>query len=69
MQQAIIGFRQDERGDWIADLACGHSQHMRHKPPFIERPWVVVATQRRARLGMLIACRLCDEAPAGRSGG
>ena len=29
MQQAIIGFHVDEENDWVADLACGHGQHMR----------------------------------------
>lgn len=35
MQQAIIGFHQDEKGDWVARLACRHQQHMRHNPPWI----------------------------------
>ncbi|WMC11937.1 DUF3565 domain-containing protein [Oceanimonas pelagia] len=23
MQQAMVGFQQDEQGDWVARLACG----------------------------------------------
>lgn len=34
MQQSIIGYHQDEHGDWVADLACGHGQHVRHHPRF-----------------------------------
>ena len=33
MQQAILGFHLDEENDWVADLACGHGQHVRHNPP------------------------------------
>lgn len=31
-QQPIVGFHQDEEGDWVASLACGHNQHVRHNP-------------------------------------
>ena len=37
MQQAIIGFHLDEENDWVADLACGHGQHVRHNPPWQKR--------------------------------
>ena len=33
MQQAIIGFHLDEEQHWVAELACGHGQHVRHTPP------------------------------------
>ncbi len=33
--RTITGFRLDEEGDWVADLACLHSQHMRHNPPMV----------------------------------
>jgi hypothetical protein len=33
-EQPIIAFHQDEQGDWVADLACGHGQHVRHRPPW-----------------------------------
>jgi len=35
------GFHQDEDSDWVAALECGHSQHVRHDPPWMERPWVL----------------------------
>ena len=59
MQRAIIGFHRDEHGDWVADLECGHAQHVRHKPPFIERPWVTTAAGRQAHIGKRLVCVLC----------
>ncbi|HEX5637908.1 MAG TPA: DUF3565 domain-containing protein [Gammaproteobacteria bacterium] len=64
MQQRIIGFHQDEEGHWVAELACGHNQHVRHIPPWINRPWVVSAAGRAGMLGVELACKLCDEPPA-----
>ena len=61
MDRAIVGFRQDEGGTWIADLACGHSQHIRHSPPFKLAPWVLDDSERNARIGQDIECRLCDQ--------
>ena len=60
-QQAIVGFHQDERCDWVADLACGHTQHVRHRPPWELRPWVTTEDGRRAHLGLVLQCKKCDE--------
>jgi hypothetical protein len=60
-EQAIIGFHQDELGDWVADLECGHGQHVRHRPPWEMRPWVVTEEGRRAHLGKVLRCVRCDE--------
>jgi hypothetical protein len=30
----ITGFHQDEEANWVAELSCGHQQHVRHRPPF-----------------------------------
>ena len=38
MQRMIIGFPQDEAQDWVADVACGQQQHVRHTPPRKWRP-------------------------------
>jgi len=57
----ITGFHQDEHGDWVADLECGHTQHVRHDPPWIRRPWVTSAAGRRSRLGAVLQCRLCAD--------
>jgi len=61
MKQAIIGFHIDEQGDWVADLACGHGQHVRHQPPLTSRPWVLTEDGRRAHLGQLLNCLKCEE--------
>jgi hypothetical protein len=60
-ESAIVGYHQDELGDWIAELACGHQQHVRHQPPFHQRQWVLEAEGRRRRLGTPLRCRLCDQ--------
>ena len=39
MQRKITGFHLDEEGHWVAELECGHNQHVRHDPPYVERPW------------------------------
>lgn len=55
----IAGFHQDAEGQWVADLACGHTQHMRHRPPWQNRAWVMDADQRAAKRGTPIDCPLC----------
>ncbi|MEP7326441.1 MAG: DUF3565 domain-containing protein, partial [Gemmatimonadota bacterium] len=32
MQRRIASFHQDPESHWVADLECGHSQHVRHDP-------------------------------------
>jgi len=59
----IKGFHQDPQGDWIAELDCGHTQHVRHRPPWQRRPWTQSAEGRSARLGAEIDCPLCDVPP------
>jgi hypothetical protein len=61
MDRPIIGFHQDEAGDWVAELACGHFQHVRHDPPWINRPWTQTAEGRAGALGRTLACRKCDQ--------
>lgn len=61
MQRLIIGFHQDEEGYWVAELECGHNQHVRHKPPWFERPWTTTAEGRQNALGMPLSCPLCDD--------
>ena len=51
VERRITGFHQDELGDWIANLECGHSQHVRHNPPWENRAWVVSSDSRAARVG------------------
>jgi hypothetical protein len=60
MKQRITGFHRDEEGDWVAELECGHRQHVRHDPPWQERPWVTTEAGRDSRLGVLLECRSCS---------
>lgn len=60
MRRAIVGFHCDEAGDPVADLDCGHGQHVRHRPPFINRPWVATEAGRANMLGTELACLRCD---------
>lgn len=60
MKRAITGFRLDDLGDWVANLDCGHGQHVRHRPPFVSRPWVVSDVGREAMLGAELDCVRCD---------
>ena len=61
----IVGFHRDDEGHWVADLECGHGQHVRDEPPLQSRPWVRDAEGRRGRVGTELWCVRCvDEAPA-----
>jgi tellurite methyltransferase len=60
--RTIDGFHQDEVDDWVAELSCLHNQHVRHRPPFWDRPWVTEASGRDRRIGAEIDCPLCDRA-------
>lgn len=60
MKRKIIGFHQDELGDWVADLECGHTQHVRHNPPWTNRPWVISNEGRQRFLGFELNCKDCD---------
>ncbi|WP_197387572.1 DUF3565 domain-containing protein [Ralstonia pseudosolanacearum] len=60
MKQAIVGFERDEEGHWVARLACGHGQHMRHDPPWQSRPWTQTEAGRAGRIGEVVECLKCD---------
>ncbi len=62
----ITGFHQDASGDWVAELACGHAQHVRHRPPWQSQPWVTSEPGRAAKVGAPIECPTCrmPELPA-----
>lgn len=64
MTRTIIGYHLDEFGDWVADLECGHGQHVRHQPPMITRPWVLTEAGRAQHLGTTLNCKKCDEETA-----
>lgn len=60
MEKKIVDFHVDEQGDWVADLECGHTQHVRHNPPWINRPWVLEEEGRKRSLGALLDCLKCN---------
>ncbi len=56
----IVGFHRDADGAWVAELACGHGQHVRHAPPWQSRPWVLSEQGRAAHLGAELPCTSCE---------
>lgn len=61
MEQRIVGFHRDEEQHWVAELECGHNQHVRHNPPWTNRPWVTTPEGRTQTLGKKLRCKKCDE--------
>jgi len=61
MKQEIIGYHLDEEMHWVAELECGHNQHVRHQPPWTNRPWVITEEGRNNMLGAILNCKKCDE--------
>jgi tellurite resistance-related uncharacterized protein len=62
VERPITGYHQDEVGDWAAELECGHNQHVRHRPPFQLRTWILDPEGRAARIGTTLDCPLCERA-------
>jgi len=55
----IVGFHRDDDAHWVADLECGHTQHVRHDPPWQVREWVTAAEGRARRIGATLECVRC----------
>jgi tellurite methyltransferase len=62
MLRTIEGFHRDDDGEWVAELSCLHNQHVRHRPPFQDRAWVLAPGGRAERVGTPADCPLCDRA-------
>ena len=60
MKQPIVGYHLDDEGHWVAELVCGHGQHVRHDPPWQLREWVMSPEGRASRLGVALECVRCD---------
>jgi len=60
MNQTITGYHKDAEDDWVAQLQCGHFQHVRHNPPFINRLWVITTAGRFSMIGHPLNCKKCD---------
>jgi len=69
MDRRIVSFSQDQDGHWVARLDCGHQQHMRHQPPWQNRPWVTTPEGRATMLAVTVPCRACDDATGVRNRG
>jgi hypothetical protein len=57
----IVGFHRDADAHWVAELECGHGQHVRHEPPLASRPWVLTAAGRASMRGTELGCVRCVE--------
>lgn len=67
MSSKIVGFHLDQRREWVAELDCGHGQHVRHDPPFQDRAWVLTPEGRQGFIGILVACKVCDAETSSRA--
>jgi hypothetical protein len=63
MQRRIVDYGTDQAGEPIAVLDCGHPQHIRDNPPFINRPWIHTEQNRGGMLGTVLECMRCEEEP------
>lgn len=62
MEQPIIGYHKDKEEHWVAELECGHHQHVRHNPPWQLRPWLLKSEGRKKHIGYQLDCKKCDRA-------
>lgn len=60
MLQPITGFHKDDENHWVAELSCGHFQHVRHGPPWTNRPWTQSEAGRNGMVGFELNCIKCD---------
>ena len=58
MKTIITGFHQDKNKEWVADLSCGHTRHLRYNSPFHIREWVTSPQSRNTYIGLELECRL-----------
>ncbi len=61
MKRQITGFHKDQVGDWVAELDCGHTLHLRHRPPWINRPGLESPPGREKLIGTEMECKTCGE--------
>lgn len=60
MLAKVARFQLDDQGVWVAELACGHRQHMRHNPPWQERHWTTTEAGRASMVGAELDCVSCN---------
>ena len=61
MDSKIVSYHRDDQDHWVAALECGHNQHVRHEPPWMERPWVMTDEGRKSMIGTQLNCVKCDQ--------
>ena len=61
MKQPIVDYDLDEENHWVAELPCGHFQHVRQEPPLENRIWVTPVEGRASMHGFEPNCLKCDE--------
>ena len=59
----VLDLRQDDEGHWVAILSCGHTQHLRHQPPWQNRHWLLDPQRRNALIGQPFVCGWCAAPP------
>jgi hypothetical protein len=60
MNKAIVAYHKDEENHWVAELVCGHFQHVRNNPPGVNRSRVESKAGRDSMLGRELGCKKCD---------
>ncbi len=60
MKHPIVGYHKDDEAHWVAELSCGHNQHVRNQPPWTNRPWVETKLGRESKIGLKLDCKKCD---------
>ncbi|MGY2291415.1 DUF3565 domain-containing protein [Pseudomonas sp. SDO528_S397] len=61
LHATVTGFYQDADQHWVVQLSCGHTQHLRHQPPWQSRAWVNDPAQRLEKIGHAFACGWCAQ--------
>lgn len=57
----VLSFHRDASGHWSALLDCRHAQPIRHRPPYVNRPWVLTEAGRERHIGTRIDCKQCKQ--------
>jgi tellurite resistance-related uncharacterized protein len=57
--RTIEAIEVDSDHEVVVSLDCGHTRHVRHRPPLSSHPWVVDPEGRKAHLGTQIECGRC----------
>ncbi len=60
MERSITGYHLDTEKHWVAELDCGHFQHVRHNPPWSHKPWVRNEEGRARMIGTSLNCMKCE---------